>query len=343
VVGGASLDTDAAFARPARLSWEALLPTEAETRAGDHLAPSEIALAALVDGLLRDGLAFITGVPTDKNGDSIDIRNENSPNLARLAEMLGEIRHTFYGSLWNVRSLGASSRNIAYTNLDLGFHMDLCYFQNPPRFQFLHMLRNRVQGGQSLFVDSFAIAEHMWTNHQDQWKVLSCTPVCFEYNNDNRHYRYTHPTFEVAMPYSGHTGPSISPGSTMPRLTAVNYAPPFQGVLPLRWPTDSSHGRTVVASPEQRRAFYSALGTFADLTHAKEYRYERTLQEGECVVFDNRRVLHSRRGFDWDQAAEKSDDDVKRWLKGCYVDGDAIWSTYRVLLAKARGGSLSNV
>ena len=331
---GQVLVKEDAFARPARMNWSSLLPVANETLSSTSLSPSETARFALVNGLMRDGLAFVTGVPTDKTGDSIHASDENSPNLARLAESLGEIRHTFYGSLWNVRSLGSSSRNIAYTNLDLGLHMDLCYFQNPPRFQFLHMLRNRVKGGQSIFVDSFAVAEEMWKSNREAWKVLTEVPVCFEYQNDSRHYRYTHPTFEIARESSGHAGPNGSDG--MPRLTAINYSPPFQGNLPLRWP---SEGVMVNASPAKRKAFYQSLQIFANLTHDAQFRYERMLQEGECVVFDNRRVLHSRRGFEWDEKAEGGDD-VKRWLKGCYVDGDAIWSTYRTLLAKSRGGSL---
>lgn len=334
--GQARFDNSQAYARPARLAWSTLLPEHAG-QAASSMSPDEAARLTMVDGLMRDGLAFVTGMPVDTTGDSISIGDPNSPSLARLAEMLGEIRHTFYGSLWNVRSLGTSSRNIAYTNLDLGLHMDLCYFQNPPRFQFLHMLRNRVQGGQSIFVDAYRIAEEMWNKHRDAWYTLAEVPVCFEYQNDARHYRYTHPTFEVARPSSGHAGSPTS--ASMPRLTAVNYSPPFQGLLPLRWPDES--GIMIDASPVKRQAFYAALKTFADLTHDERFRYERMLQEGECVVFDNRRVLHSRRGFEWDPAAEEGDG-VKRWLKGCYVDGDAIWSTYRTLLAKARGGSLSN-
>lgn len=51
--------------------------------------------------------------------------------------------------------------------------MDLLYFQNPPRFQFLHMLRNEVRGGESIFVDSFAVAQRMWDEHRDQFWTLA--------------------------------------------------------------------------------------------------------------------------------------------------------------------------
>ena len=46
------------------------------------------------------------------------------------------------------------------------------------------------------------------------------------------------------------------------------------------------------------------------------------------MVFQNRRVLHARRGFD----AESGD----RWLKGAYVGGDAYRSKLRVLMEKFR-------
>lgn len=69
--------------------------------------------------LQRYGLAFVTGVPTQETSAEIC-------ELRKLAGMFGEIRNTFYGELWDVRNI-RNSRNIAYTNLDLGLHMDLLY------------------------------------------------------------------------------------------------------------------------------------------------------------------------------------------------------------------------
>jgi hypothetical protein len=46
--------------------------------------------------------------------------------------------------------------------------------------------------------------------------------------------------------------------------------------------------------------------------------FEYKLQPGECVVFDNLRVLHGRRAFDTSSG--------KRWLKGTYVDGQIFAS-----------------
>jgi alpha-ketoglutarate-dependent taurine dioxygenase len=46
---------------------------------------------------------------------------------------------------------------------------------------------------------------------------------------------------------------------------------------------------------------------------------------GECVIFDNRRVLHARKAF------EVGDAGKERWLRGTYLDWDPYWSKMRVL------------
>lgn len=74
-------------------------------------------LAKGIVQLVKFGLLFVTGVPHEKTG------NEEC-EIRKLAEIFGEIRPTFYGLLWDVMNK-KDSKNIAYTNLDLGPHMDL--------------------------------------------------------------------------------------------------------------------------------------------------------------------------------------------------------------------------
>ena len=76
-------------------------------------------LLAATTQLTRYGLLFVTGVPTNETAnDTCEAR--------KLAETFGEIRTTMYGKLWDVINV-RDSKNIAYTNLDLGLHMDLLY------------------------------------------------------------------------------------------------------------------------------------------------------------------------------------------------------------------------
>jgi len=80
------------------------------------LSSNENLLKAM-EQLCRYGLLFIPGVPNEETS------NEKC-ELQKLAEIFGELRKTFYGLLWDVVNL-KDSKNIAYTNLDLGLHMDL--------------------------------------------------------------------------------------------------------------------------------------------------------------------------------------------------------------------------
>ena len=74
-------------------------------------------LVGAMEQLAQYGLLFVRGVPPEKTADAVC-------ELCALAGRFGELRTTFYGTLWDVVSL-RESRNIAYTNLDLGLHMDL--------------------------------------------------------------------------------------------------------------------------------------------------------------------------------------------------------------------------
>ncbi|KAL1742998.1 hypothetical protein HDZ31DRAFT_41938 [Schizophyllum fasciatum] len=248
-------------------------------------------LAAIVQ-LLRHGLVFVTGVPQAETADA-------TCELRTLAAAFGRIRYTFYGHVWDVRNV-KDSRNIAYTNLDLGLHMDLLYHQHPPQYQILHCLRNRVRGGTSVFVDAFHAAAALRTAHPDAFALLAATPVPFHYINDGHHLHCAHPTLELA------------PDGRAVRH--VNYSPPFQAPLLLGTPP----------------AFYGALGTFTGLLGERARAYEYTLREGDAVLFDNRRVLHSRTAFE-EVEGQGEEGETNRWLKGCYLDDDTILDRMRGL------------
>ena len=51
------------------------------------------------------------------------------------------------------------------------------------------------------------------------------------------------------------------------------------------------------------------------------------------MLFDNRRVLHARTAFR-EKEAESSKEETNRWLKGCYLEADAVLDRMRVLGAQ---------
>lgn len=78
---------------------------------------SERGLLDAVDHLERYGLLFVTDLP------NTDTSNEGAASR-KLADTFSQLKATFYGETWNVRNV-INSRNIAYTNIYLGFHTDL--------------------------------------------------------------------------------------------------------------------------------------------------------------------------------------------------------------------------
>ncbi|KAG2159257.1 uncharacterized protein EDB93DRAFT_1217904 [Suillus bovinus] len=268
-------------------------------------------LLSAITQLTRYGLLFVTGVPNTEH-------TNKTCELRKLANMFGELRETFYGELWDVKNI-RNSKNIAYTNLDLGMHMDLLYFEHPPRYQILHCLRNRVVGGASRFVDGLRAAETLRKTHPEDFDTLATTPVPFHYINDGHHLHYEHSTIELASPAIRTDSP------TMPEIKHINYSPPFQAPLLL----DSTPP-----------AFYDALGCYAALLDDPLNMLEYTLREGDAVLFDNRRVLHARTSFTDDGSGADAYGETTRWLKGCYLEADAILDRGRVLRTKLEKESL---
>jgi gamma-butyrobetaine dioxygenase len=181
------------------------------------------------------------------------------------------------------------------------------YFQHPPRYQILHCLRNKVIGGTSVFVDALRAASTLRETNPSDFDILSTTPVAFHYINDGHHLRYEHPTIELGDPQTNDVDRPIA---------HVNYSPPFQAPLLLS------------STPP---AFYSALARFVALIEDPANTFRYTLKEGEAVLFDNRRVLHARTAFHDRESDENNQEDTNRWLKGCYLEADALLDRGRVL------------
>ncbi|KAI9717864.1 MAG: hypothetical protein M1812_004391 [Candelaria pacifica] len=236
------------------------------------------------------GLVFLQGVPDSEQA------------VEQLGTRIGSLRDTFYGRTWDVKSV-PNAKNVAYTNQYLGLHMDLLYMAQPPGLQLLHCLRSSCTGGNSIFSDSFRAARSL-TSHE--LRSLSSFPVTYQYQNAGEHYHFTRPTVEWQADSHGRQWP----------IANINWSPPFQAPFEMGWS----------GSREESTAFsryLKAAKAFSTAVEAPESLFELRLEPGQCVIFNNRRVLHARRAFDIGSG--------ERWLKGAYVDSDAFLSRLRVL------------
>ena len=157
-------------------------------------------------------------------------------------------------------------------------------------------------------MDTLNAANTLRTSCPSDFDILTTTPVSFHYINDGHHLHCDHPTIQL--------GAFPDERGVLP-IKFVNYSPPFQAPL-------------YVSTPPQ---FYDALVKFVEILESPENRYEYLLKEGDVAVFENRRVSHARTAFTGKNPGD--DDDADRWLKGCYIEGDAVLDRARMLRSKA--------
>ncbi|GAB7342412.1 hypothetical protein MBLNU457_g0624t2 [Dothideomycetes sp. NU457] len=263
----------------------------------DDYVNKEEALLSTLQALRKYGIAFVQNVP------------ESGQSVVDIALRIGPLKNTFYGYTWDVRSV-PDAKNVAYTHGHLGFHMDLLYMKQPPRLQFLHCVRSSAQGGASLFADSYRAVKDILNEDP---KTLSAFSIStrFEYHNDGHHYSYSHPVVSISEKNRMRTNSaSKSTGPTV--INAVAYSPPFQG-------------HQIYVSPEKLRKWYSVMKMLKTRTEQPDMIYQRQMKPGECVIFDNQRVLHARTAF------VPGDAGKERWLRGAYLDEDPWLSKLRVL------------
>lgn len=290
---------------PVRIDWdnEVFERNQAWITYDDYMNDHE-KFKEVMRSLRRYGLVFVKDIPEDVE------------SVSRVSTRMGPIRDSFYGKTWDVRSI-PQAINVAYTNKFLGFHMDLMYMADPPAYQLLHCLRNSLAGGESLFSDSFRAVNSLMQNEPELYEVLCRFPVRFGYHNNGQHYEYIRPVIERPFP---NKKPSL--------FTYVNYSPPFQ--LPILGPV----GLGGKSREETVKLWTRAMRAFAREMEDPRNMFELKLQEGECVIFANRRVVHARRGFDLSAGVSVGADGeatADRWLRGAYVDEDALLSQFDAL------------
>jgi gamma-butyrobetaine dioxygenase len=218
-----------------------------------------------------------------------------------VAAGFGFVRETNYGKLFDVR-VEATPNNLAFTGLPITPHTDNPYRDPVPTVQLLHCLSNAVDGGESGLVDGFHAAALLRSEDPAAFDVLTRTPVTF---------RFADATAELVT-----SQPMIGVDPTG-RIREVRFN--NRSMQPLRLP------------PEQTAAFYAAYRAFAEILYRPELMVTFRLSPGDCVVFDNTRLLHARTGF-----ADSGD----RHLQGCYADLDAIASQLKVLRGDLAAGRL---
>ena len=289
-------------------------------------------LQSALSALLTRGIFHLHSVPS------------TPLSLQTISSRLGPLRNTFYGLTWDVRAT-TSPKNIANTPLPLALHQDLLYYHHPPTYQILHCLTNTARGGATLFSDGILAATKLRNTHPDLFDILAEVPVPYQYKNGGVWYRWEHPVVELdtsvaeieldqrdvsemrragkVTDFDHRDGDgdgahgrekNEKTDDKEPRIRAVNWSPPFQ--------TSMAFNTSVGRGAEVWERWLQGIRMFAGFL--EDGVWEKRLEEGEAVVWDNRRLVHGRRAF-----SHGGGSGGERWLRGGYVDKDAVESLWR--------------
>jgi gamma-butyrobetaine dioxygenase len=206
-----------------------------------------------------------------------------------IARTFGYVRETNYGELFDVR-VEPDPANLAFTGRAIAPHTDNPYRDPVPTMQLLHCLRDAADGGgESGLVDGFRAAALLRETHPGHFRMLSGTPVTFAWGR----LRAQRPM--IGVDEAG-------------RIREIRY--------------NNRSLRPLAGREDELGAFYAAYRAFDALLNRPGAMVTFKLAPGDCVIFDNTRVLHARTAFT--DGAGAGD----RHLQGCYADLDAVqWTT----------------
>ncbi|XP_059159434.1 uncharacterized protein LOC131943364 [Physella acuta] len=252
-----------------------------------ELMGSKEGLLKWLQQINEDGLSIIKDVPTEES------------MVTTVAELMGPVFTTIYGTTFDVEAV-PDPINVAYSSEEIGFHMDLVYFESPPGVQLLHCLKfdKCVEGGESIFLDAFTVADQFRVKFPDLFKILTEVPGTFQKVHYNRAYP-VHIVNQKPHIKLNHLG----------EIVAVYWAPPFEGPL--------------LVNEGNVEKYYKAYEMFAKCINSSPHTLTHRLQPGELVAFNNQRMLHGRHAFQTNKGT--------RHLKGCYVNIDVFKSMTQVL------------
>ncbi|MEA3185228.1 MAG: gamma-butyrobetaine dioxygenase [Ilumatobacteraceae bacterium] len=215
-----------------------------------------------------------------------------------VARSFAHVRTTNYGDLFDVR-VEAQPVNLAFTGRAIAPHTDNPYREPVPGMQLLHCLQASPGGGENVLIDGFAAAAHVRDDDAEAFATLTSTPLTFKYEDADTLLRASAPIITV---------------NTVGDIRAI------------RW-NDRSIQPPAVA-PGDVAELYRSLRVFAATLDRPALHLHLTLGPGDCIVFDNTRILHARTAFEGGSEA--------RHLQGCYADLDGLASTVAVLERRDR-------
>lgn len=242
--------------------------------------PKKEGMKRLVSSIITHGIGFITEVTPDVE------------STRAVVEEIGDVRETLFGKMWSFQD-NYKHADTAYTNEYLGPHTDTTYFSEASRIQVFHCLQQAPEGGETLLMDGFNIAEQYRNRHPEGYDFLSSTAIPSQYIGDGHHFQ----ALDTIFKHNPATG----------KLQQFRY---------------NIYDRAPLVSipVEKMQEFYLHMRNLTKLIRNPKNEYWHKLEPGTLLFIDNWRVMHGRNTYSG-----------PRIMGGCYLSNDAFTSKARTL------------
>jgi len=239
--------------------------------------------------IIENGFCVVKNVP---------LKNEM---VLKVAEEISPLSYGTYEDMYNVRedTSGNTPEHAAYTTQALNFHQDVLHLEAVPGVQLLHAIRfdKCIEGGNSLLIDMFNVAEIMRKENPEDFLTLTKVPTTFATKNYDKY-----------------------PCHVLNRKPIINVDYDDQ-IVGVGWNPGTE--QPLMIHEEDVENYYKAWKKMFKLTIRKELQWNFRLEEGDLLVFNNRRMAHSREGY-------RSNGGV-RHLQGTYCSIEAVRNKHFIL------------
>ncbi len=245
----------------------------------DEVVATDQGLSWWLNDVAQFGYGLVGGIPNTREG------------VETLARRVGYPRETIFGGLWTLSSEVTDHNDSAYSQTHLEPHTDGTYSSDAPGLQMFCCMERQGEGGESILVDGYAIAEQLRDTDPTAFEQLTTVLVRSHYEELGIHLTAERPVIRLDL------------GGRVEQISFNNY-----DRAPFRLP------------PDQETEFYRAYTKFHELLNNRDTWLVVRLEPGDALLFDNWRTLHGRMAYRG-----------RRVFIGCYHNREDFESRRRVL------------
>ena len=217
------------------------------------------------------------------------LKNMAVEELEPFLASIGPLIDTEFGAISDVRPT-PGSKDVGYstTGPELRPHNGHVFKQSVQALLFFYCVEHEAEGGESLLIDGFRVAEDFRKDHPDDFQLLVDTPATF--------WR-----FDAQCDYYFSTTLPIIELDKQGKVSQIRFnAKNCDRTLPF----------------DQTERFYEAYTAFMHYLKKSEYNYLFRMKAGEIQIIQNSRILHGRTPFNPDSGL--------RHLKAGLMDWDYV-------------------